>query len=128
MSSKHQLSIFSSMVSVRISKLLVSRALMIELSSIDIALLLLLIVGTIYYFLILQRGEHKRDASGKQKSKRNEPKEKCTILFGSQTGTAEGFARQLGLDLGSYGIEASVQDLSDFQPVRFCSLRAKKFK
>ncbi|CAE8658342.1 unnamed protein product, partial [Polarella glacialis] len=43
------------------------------------------------------------------------------IYFGSQTGTAEGFARDLGDDAASYGMNVQVHDLEGFCPRSFAS-------
>jgi sulfite reductase alpha subunit-like flavoprotein len=44
---------------------------------------------------------------------------KIKIFYGSQSGTAEGFARQLKKEAVRYGVAAVVQDLESYTPVPF---------
>jgi len=52
----------------------------------------------------------------KDKSEVKESKTKVTVYFGSQTGTAEGFARTIVEESSKNGFEAKMVDLEEFKP------------
>ena len=67
-------------------------------------------------------GGNKGDASrGKASaSSKNDSRRPMTILFGSQTGTADEFAHRVGEAAKFYGFRARVLDAEDFEPSDLC--------
>lgn len=70
-----------------------------------------------------------RSASGIKYSTMEEkyPAGRLSIYFGSQTGTAMGFAKALGLTLRKCGFEVRIIDLADFDPGQFLLSRVAIF-
>ena len=88
-----------------------------------------LIVGTIVYFNMGCSQSASVDSTGKKKTlsekerispkesvKGNFPAGELKVYFGSQTGTAEGFARVLMEEGKGKGFDATMIDLEDFSP------------
>lgn len=54
-----------------------------------------------------------------QSPEAHKPRHPLLILYGSQTGTAEGLAKRIGIDAGKHGCEARVLEMSRFEEVKF---------
>lgn len=52
----------------------------------------------------------------RKKAEEDAKKIRCSIYFGSQTGTAEGFAKETAKAIASFGFAPTVVDLEDFDP------------
>lgn len=97
----------------------------------------LVILGTIVYFKMgskpakiadkkVDKKENSRERSYSNMEEKY-PAGKMCIYFGSQTGTAEGFARIIMGDGQKSGFDAKVHDLEDFEPEQLQSARLAIF-
>lgn len=60
--------------------------------------------------------EQLRKEAERKKAEEESKKVKCSIYFGSQTGTAEGFAKETAKAISRLGYAGKVVDLEDFDP------------
>jgi hypothetical protein len=101
---------------------------------------ILVLVGTVLYFKMGGKPAKVADSKkteggsgdvGRQRSYSNMeekyPAGKMCIYFGSQTGTAEGFARIVLSEGQKHGFDAKVHDLEDFEPEQLQSSRLAVF-
>ena len=69
--------------------------------------------------------QRSRSRSGSMSNEEKYPAGRVQIFFGSQTGTAEGFARIIQAEGQKKGFDAKLMDLEDFEPEQLTSNETK---
>jgi len=90
--------------------------------------------GWLIYKMMSDKGNLKGSASGSGRGRSNTltneqkyPAGKLSIYFGSQTGTAEGFARVLMEEGRTKGFDAKMHDLENFEDEDLCKCKLAIF-
>ena len=71
--------------------------------------------------------ENARKEAARKKAEEDAKKIKCSIYFGSQTGMAEGFAKETAKAVSSFGFAPKVIDLEDFDPAELMTTKLALF-
>eukprot|EP01063_Lacrimia_lanifica_P015307 TRINITY_DN22103_c0_g1_i1.p1 TRINITY_DN22103_c0_g1~~TRINITY_DN22103_c0_g1_i1.p1 ORF type:complete len:692 (+),score=322.35 TRINITY_DN22103_c0_g1_i1:85-2076(+) len=76
--------------------------------------MLVAMIGDMFFGSVKPASSPRKSVSAKKKdSDKNKPK--ISIVFGSQTGTAELYAKNLGKEATKLGFKAKVEDIADFE-------------